>query len=106
MTFDIVMNEIHKWCEKITRKYAGFIKYEIEKDEKNIFIVNFNTNRFMAQLVVDNIGFHPYRFVSFVILDMERDIYQQPSYVFYDDENNSVSDIIAHLNFGIEFIGH
>lgn len=66
MTFDIVINEIHKWYETITKKYAEIVKCEIDKDEKNLFAVHFNTDRHIAQLVVDDIGFHPYRFVSFI----------------------------------------
>ena len=106
MTLETVMNEIHKWYENITKKYAEVIKFEIDKDDKDIFIVNFDTNRYVAQLVVEDIGFHPHRFVSFIILDIERDIHQNYPYLFYDDEKDSVSDIIEQLNSVIEFISH
>lgn len=106
MTLKTVMNEIHKWYENITKKYAEVIKFEIDKDEKDIFIVNFDTNKYVAQLVVEDIGFHPHRFVSFTVLDIEKDIHQNYPYLFYDDEEDSVSDIIEQLNRGIEFISH
>lgn len=106
MTLETVMSEIHKWYENITKKYAEVIKFEIDKDEKDIFIVNFDANRYLAQLVVEDIGFHPHRFVSFIVLDIEKDIHQNYPYLFYDDEKDSVSDIIGQLNSGIEFISH
>ncbi|MDE5577652.1 MAG: hypothetical protein K2J11_09725 [Oscillospiraceae bacterium] len=106
MTLETVMNEIHKWYENITKKYAEIIRFEIDKDGKDIFIVNFDTNKYIAQLVVEDIGFHPHRFVSFIALDKERDIHQNYPYLFYDDEKDSVSDIIEKLNSGIEFISN
>ena len=66
MTLENVMNEIHLWYNYITKKYAEVIKFEIDKDEKDIFIVNFETNRYVAQLVVEDIGFLLNCFVSFV----------------------------------------
>ena len=106
MTLENVMNEIYLWYNYITKKYAEVIKFEIDKDEKDIFIVNFETNRYVAQLVVEDIGFHPHRFVSFIVLDVEKDIHQDYPYLFYDDEKDSISDIIEQLNKGIEFISH
>ena len=81
MTLDNVMNEIHRWYDGIAKKYAKVIKFEIDKDEKDIFIVNFDTNRYVAQLVVEDMGFHPHRFVSFTVLDIEKDIHQDYPYL-------------------------
>ena len=32
MTLENVMNEIHRWYDYITKKYAKVIKFEIDKD--------------------------------------------------------------------------
>ena len=104
MKLENVLSEIHKWYECVSRKYAGIIYFEIDKNEEDLFIVNLETNRYIAQLVVENTGFHPHRFVSFVVLDIEKDVTQQYAYYYYDSEKDSISDIIDQLNQGIEFI--
>lgn len=104
MTLESVMSEIHNWYECISRQYIGVINFQIDKNEKDMFIVNLETDRYIAQLVVENIGFHPHRFVSFNVLDVEKDVKQEYAYCYYDSEKDSISDIIDQLNRGIDFI--
>lgn len=104
MTLENVMNEVHNWYEYVSRKYADIIKFEVDKNEKDMFIINLETNRYIAQLVVEDIGFHPHRFVSFIALDASKDIMQENAYSYYDKENDSISEIIEQLNNGIEFV--
>lgn len=106
MTLESVMNEIHKWYEYISKKYTNVIKFEIDKNEKDVFIVNLETNRYIAQLVVEDIGFHPHRFVSFIVLDVAKDVMQENAYSYFDNEKDSIRDIIEQLNGGIDFIIH
>ncbi len=104
MTLEYVMIEIHKWYECVSRKYIDVIKFKIDKNKKDVFIVNLETDRYIASLVVEDIGFHPHRFVSFYVIDAEKDVMQEAAYSYYDSEKDSMTDIIEQLNKGIEFI--
>ena len=48
--------------------------------------------------------FSPYRYVKLYILDTRKDVNQPPTFVYYDKENDSISDIIDNLNKGINYM--
>ena len=100
MTFENVMNEVHKWYDSISTKYADIIKFEISQNEKTIFNVFLENDRYIAQLVVEDIGFHPHRYVYLDILDADT---EEHTY-YFDSEKDSMSDIIEQLDRGIKFM--
>lgn len=102
--FNDVMKAVHQWYRIISEKYLKSIMFEIDRDNESAFIVNLETKRYIAQLTVENCGFHPYRYVSFYVLDTEKDESQQSPFVYYDSENASISDIVENLNLGVDFI--
>ncbi len=102
--FNKVMKSIHQWYFKISNNYNNLINFEIVRDDENIFILNLDTERYISQLIIEKEGFHPHRFVEFYVLDIEKDIKQEPIWTYYDSENDSIKDIIDNLNSGITFI--
>lgn len=104
MTFDVVIKAVREWFAFISNNYKNIINFEIAADNKDVFIVDFDTNRYIAQLVVENEGFHPHRFVSFIALDIEKDIFQKDAYSYYDNNESTIDEIIEQLNKGISFI--
>ena len=48
--------------------------------------------------------FRPYRYVELYVLDIKKDVTQSPAFFYYDNENDSISDIIDNLNDGIKFM--
>ncbi len=102
--FNKVMKSIHQWYFSISNNYNNLIRFEIVKDNEKIFILNLDTKRYISQLTVEKEGFHPHRFVEFYVLDIEKDVNQNPVWTYYDNKNASVKDIINNLNLGIDFI--
>ena len=104
MTLERVMDEIHKWYDQTSKRYSDKIKFELAQNEKDFLLVYLETNRYIAELTVENPGFHPHRFVSFVVLELDKNPQQKPIYSYYDSDKDSINDIIEQLNNGITFI--
>ena len=104
MHFDDVMNTVHTWLTEISEKYKNKISIEIMNDNNSSFIVNFETERFIAQLTVNDGGFQPFRFVEFHVLDSGKSVNQPPAYLYHDNDESTKDEIINNLNDCINFI--
>ena len=104
MQLDTVMQEVHKWIFRISEDHKNTVSVEIVSDKEDGFIVDLETERFMAQLTVNDAGFQPYRFVEFIALDKEKDLTQPYAYLYHDNEDSLAEEIIKNLNDGLSFI--
>ena len=61
------------------------------------------STNYLAELVVEPEGFHPYRFVCFEILDKRKDPLQEPCF-YLDGENSSIESILENLDRGLSYM--
>ena len=104
MQLDTVIQEVYKWVFRISEDYKNTVSIEIVSDKESGFIVNFETDKFIAQLTVNDTEFQPYRFVEFIALDKGKDLNQPYAYLYHDNESSSTEEIIKNLNDGLNFI--
>ena len=102
--FDDVLQAVKNWVSKELGKYNDKVNIEIISETADNLLVNIDTKRYIGNLNVSMPDFRPYRYVELYILDTQKDVIQSPAFVYYDNENESVSDIIDNLNKGIKFI--
>ncbi len=95
--FECVLYSVYEWLYGIKIKYAEQLMIEIIKEDQDSLTVNFDTKQYIAELNCSKPDFRPYRFVKFCVLDIEKDTTQQPAFVYYDDDNASIIDIINNL---------
>lgn len=88
------------------RNNVDFI--EMVKNEKDALIFDFTFQNCLAQIVVNDVLFAPYKCVSFeaATLDSKKALESgQPDliYFFYDSDDTLVEDVIEELNAGVEY---
>lgn len=99
-----VISEVSDWLSNISEQYHDSLKINITKANTKVLLVDFENDNYLAQLVVEDIGFHPYRFCSFSVLDVNQDSYQKDAYCYYDNENSNMHEILEHLTNGVLFM--
>ena len=102
--FDDVLQAVRNWLSKELEHYDDMISVKVISDTADNLLVNIDAEQYVGELNVSKPDFRPYRYVELYILDIHKDIMQPPAFVYYDKENDSVSDIIDNLNKGIHFI--
>ncbi|MEE1124581.1 MAG: hypothetical protein U0L18_01405 [Acutalibacteraceae bacterium] len=104
MTFDNVMTTAFDWVKSIENKYKAQIKTEILEHTDILYRVVFEAEHSLAELIVDNPCFAPYRYVSFLIYSANHSSESEPIFSYYDNETSTIEEIIAQLNNGINVL--
>ena len=104
MTFDNVMTTAFDWVKSIENKYKAQIKTEILEHTDILYRVVFEGEHSLAELIVDNPCFAPYRYVSFLIYSANHSSESEPIFSYYDNETSTIEEIIAQLNNGINVL--
>lgn len=104
MTFDTVMTTTFDWVKSTENKYKSQIKTEILEHSDIIYRVIFETEHSLAELIVDNPCFAPYRFVSFLVYSAKDLSESEPIFSYYDNKKSTIEKIIAQLNNGIDIL--
>lgn len=102
--YEEVYEAVKNWLNRVMIEYSEHVEFETLDDTPGCLTVNMETERYIAQLNVSRTEFRPYRYVELYVLDYDKDIHVEPVFMFRDDENDTVSDVIKGLNNGIEFI--
>jgi len=101
--FQNIKSSIINWVEENETYFNNnSIQMNILRNEKDGFVVNFENDIAMAEIVVEFPTYAPYRFVSFQIAAVEENK-ANIIYTFYDNEKNSINEIIKELNKGITY---
>lgn len=79
------------------------IEVTVVRNEKNGIVVSFEKNTVMAELVVAQPSYAPFRFVSFEIVAI-RDDQAQIVFSWYDNAYTSGAAIVEGLQHGIEIL--
>ncbi|MGG5342852.1 hypothetical protein [Enterococcus sp. AZ192] len=97
---------IAKWIdenkENIEQKN---ISISVIRDEETGLVVSFENDEVMAELVVEQPDFAPYRFVSFEVAAIE-DGRAKIVYSWYDNDTTTKQEIDNALINGIDFISN
>ena len=88
------IDTIQKWVRTIQEKHREEIKIEFLIEQEVYLRYVIESTNYLAELVVEPEGFHPYRFVCFEILDKRKDSSQEP-YCYLDEENSSIENIVS-----------
>lgn len=104
MTFDTVMITTCDWVKSIENKYKTQIKTEIIENTDVLFRVIFETEHNLAELIVGEPDFAPYRFVSFLVFSAKHLSESEPIFSYYDNETSTIEEIISQLSNGINVL--
>ena len=98
-----VIDTIPIWIRTVQEMYCDKIDVEflVEREDYLRYIIE-STN-YLAEIVVEPEGFHPYRYVLFEALDKRKDLSQE-SYFYFDEKDSSLENILENLNKGISYI--
>ena len=98
-----IIDTIQKWIRTIKEKYCEEINIEFLIEQEDYLRCIIESANYLAELVVEPEGFHPYRFVCLEILDKRKDLLQEP-YFYLDGENSSIENILENLNQGLFYM--
>lgn len=98
-----VTDAIKIWIKTVQEMYRSEINVEFLTERKDYLRYIIESANYLAELVVEPEGFHPHRFVWFEALDKRKDSLQKP-YVYFDEKNSSIENIIENLNKGISYM--
>lgn len=104
--FDQIKKRILEWWQQYILNGNNFI--ELEKNENNVLIFDLTFDNCLAQIIVNDEYFVPYKNVSFeaVTMGSEKAIangYPELIYFFYDSEDMTEDEVVNQLNEGIRF---
>ncbi len=98
-----VTDAIKMWIRTVQEMYRSEINVEFLTERKDYLRYIIESANYLAELVVEPEGFHPHRFVWFEALDKRKDSLQKP-YVYFDEKNSSIENIIENLSKGISYM--
>lgn len=98
-----VTDAIKIWIRTVQEMYRSEINVEFLTEHKDHLRYIIESANYLAELVVEPEGFHPHRFVWFEALDKRKDSLQKP-YIYFDEKNSSIENIIENLNKGISYM--
>ena len=98
-----VINTIQMWIRTVQEMYCDEIKIEFLTEHEDYLRYIIESTNYLAELVVEPEGFHPHRFVLFEALDKRTDLQQKP-YLYFDEKDSSIENILENLNRGISYI--
>ena len=93
-----ILSAVRQWLLRID------LPGEILTDRGDTLRVIFETGNALAELIVADSGFAPYRFVSFQVLDTRLDLTDGPAFTFHDSETNTIGEILRELDHCIAFV--
>lgn len=103
-TFMDIKLFVTKWYDRnLTYLKNNSVDTNILRNDQDGFVVSFDTDIAMAELVVEKAGYAPYRYVSFEIATVESG-QAKISYSWYDNASTSKNEINNQLTDGINYL--
>lgn len=104
--FTQIKEKVSGWGNTLLKDDTEFI--EMVKNEKNLLIFDLTFQNCLAQIVVNDVFFAPYKSVSFeaITIDSKKAIESgQPDliYFFYDSDDTLLEEVMGELDAGIEY---
>ena len=103
--YEDILNCVKKWTWGILQNKRPDIAYEIIHDRQDCFRVVFHFRKnCLGEIVVSNTDFFTYyRYVKFEVLGFT-ETRDHNIYLWYDNEQSELVDILKGLNAGIEVV--
>ncbi|MDR0298970.1 MAG: hypothetical protein LBI13_02655 [Streptococcaceae bacterium] len=104
MNLEKAIELVKKWIEEKRESFVtSSVKTEVIKDFPRIFEFSMDYNDCLAQIIVGDGMYTPYRFIAFEIVAF---VDGGVKYIFtwYDKENDESADIIENLDKGLNFL--
>lgn len=99
-----VREAVAQWLNRNQGKLEkNNILAEILKDNKSCLRVELNFGELLAEILVEEPDFAPYRYVSFQAVDIINGV-PQMVYSWYDEEGNTIEEIIKNLDKAIDVV--
>lgn len=98
MEFEKIHGAVRDWVVRVP------FPAEVLRDDPEGLRIIWESENDLAELIVCRAEYAPYRYVSFLILDVRLDPGQGPVYCYYDQEDSSVTEILAALERGMEMM--
>lgn len=105
--FKQIKNVILDWSNVLKDKYPKIVE-EI-KSSSNMLLLDFGFENCVAQIVVNEPTFAPYKYVSFEALDSKRPLDSKNTfqldyiYVYYDSEYSTMEETLGMLDYGVSY---
>lgn len=93
--FDDILRAVRDWSGQVP------FSPEILQGDADGLRILWETPTHLAELLVCRGEYAPYRYVSFQVLDIQRDVAQAAVYSYYDEENSTTEEILDALEQGI-----
>jgi len=104
--------DLYKIKESVFEWYKSYPNksncVEVTKNEEDILIIDMTFENCIAQLIVNEPGFAPYKHVYFEALALNSKKFIETGlpdliYFFYDSIDMTVNEIIEEINFGVQY---
>lgn len=102
--YEEVLKACKEWYDAIQALHADKLITKIDTDNGKAFIANIDTEQYLSQLVVSKPECRPYRYVELTIMDISKDISEQPVFWYGDKEGDTTDEIINSLNIGLKML--
>ena len=89
--FEEVLKAVKQWLYVANEKYKDKLSIKVVRDTCDDLLVNIDSDMFVSELNVSKPDFRPYRYVSLFVADKRKADDQQPAFVFYDKENDTIA---------------
>ena len=99
MEFTQALTAVREWMGRVT------VPAQVQRDTDEGLWVFFESENALAELIVAEGDFTPYRFVSMTVLDTRLDPHAAPVFSFWGNGDHTVSDILRELDRGMERFG-
>ena len=94
MMLSQILSTVRNWLRQTC------LPAQVLTDREDSLRVILETENAMAELIVAQADFAPYRFVSFQILDIRRELRDGPVFCYYDNEGSTIDEILRELDRG------
>lgn len=101
MTLREIQKDVRAWLDIVQKEYDKQIVFEIKRDDSERFCVQMETKSYIGELSVSNPDWAPFRYIDFMILNINAPLDDNIAFCFYDDEKSTKDDIVKNLNYGI-----
>ena len=98
-TFLQIKDGVTQWAYTI-KTACPHVVTNIIVDTDKVLRVFFENEKYIAELVVEDGDFSPYRYVKMEILPLASK-HPAPTYLWYDTQNDNVEKIITNLQIGL-----
>lgn len=96
-----IKDSIANWVYGIKNE-LHYLETDIVLDNLNSLRVIFESKEYLAELLVEQGYFTPYRFVKLEILPLSSAC-PKPVYIWYDSQNDDINSIISNLQIGLNY---